>query len=144
MSSQDETYLFVTPEFTRFLADNDIGLSDLLRQAGLDAEVRLGKDPATDDAGHKEPATIILASAALIAAATPLLREVIRNLTGRESVVRERRLIPAEDSKGNIVYNAKGVPIVHWVDVVKGQAPDNGIQTVKITGFGIEISLRGK
>jgi len=143
-SSQDGVFFFLAPEVNRFLVENNIGMRELLQRAGLPSAVQLGENPAGNSAGEKEPATILLASAALIAAATPILRELIRNISGREAVVRERHLLPVEDSKGKLVHDATGAPILHWVDVSKGPAPDQAPQSSKIKGFGIEISFGGK
>jgi hypothetical protein len=144
VSSQDEVFFFLSPELENYLSENDIGARELFQKAGFETAVRLGEDPAARSTGKKEPATILLASAAVIAAATPIVRELIRNISGREAVVRERRLLPVEDSKGNEVRNTAGEPILHWVDVSKGHAPDQAPQSIKIKGFGIEISFGGK
>jgi hypothetical protein len=141
---QNETFLFLTPEVERFLSENEFDTKQLLQKSGYKVEVRLGQNPAFDSAGKKEPVTILLASAAVIAALTPAVRELIRNLSGRDVVVRERRLVPVESSKGDVVRDASGAPVLHWVDVVKGLAPDPAPQPIKIRGFGIEISFGGK
>jgi hypothetical protein len=77
--------------------------------------VRHGEDPAALSVGKKEPATILVASAAVIAAATPILRELIRSISGRDVVVRERRLLPVEDSKGKMVKER-----LSWRTISKG------------------------
>jgi hypothetical protein len=144
MNSQDEVFLFLSPDVNRFLSQNDIGARELVQKAGLQIGVRLGENPAINNAGEKEPATVLLASAAVIAALTPILRDLMRNLSGREAVVRERRLLPVEDSKGDVIRDASGAVVLHWVDVVKGQASEHPSQPIKIKGLGIEISFGGK
>jgi len=42
--------------------------------------------------------------------------------------------VPVEDSKGVVVRDAAGVPLLHWVDAVQADR-------FKIKGFGIEISF---
>ena len=144
INPEDKVFFFLAPEVEDFLIENDIGVRQILQKSGLATVAQLGENPASNSAGEKEPATILLASAAVIAAATPILRELIRNISGREAVVREQHLVPVEDSKGKLVRDAEGAPILHWVDVSKGQAPDQSPQAIKIKGFGIEISFGGK
>jgi hypothetical protein len=144
MAPQDQVFLFLSPEVDRFLTENGVTTRELLGKANLKVGIQLGDNPASSSAGEKEPATILLASAALVAAATPILRELIRGLSGREAVVRERHLLPVEDSKGNVMHDVAGAPILHWVDIVKGAAPDQASQAIHIKGFGIEISFGGK
>ena len=138
---QNETFLFLAPDLERFLLKNDLDAAAIVRKCNQQVDVSFGTNPASDVDGQKEPVTIILASAAVIAALTPILRELIRNLSGRDVVIRERRLVPVEDSKGAVVHDASGTPILHWVDVAKGQVTDATSQPVTIKGFGIDISF---
>lgn len=141
MEYDREVFVFLSPEVERFLTDNEIGLKDLFVKAGIKTNVKLGQDPVSNGEGRKEPATIILASAAVIAAATPILKELIKNLSGRETAVRERRLLPVEDSKGKTVLDASGEPILHWTNVAKAQ---DEADKITIKGFGVEISFGGR
>ncbi|WP_175162340.1 hypothetical protein [Achromobacter aegrifaciens] len=144
MDKPEEVYFFLSPEVHRYLADNDISTSWLLKQTGKEIAIRLGENPAPDIRGEKEPATILLASAAVIAAATPILREVLRTFAGRDPVIRERRLVPVADSSGELVRDANGQPVLQWVDEIKGLIPESPIQSGGIKGFGIEISFGDK
>jgi hypothetical protein len=144
LQEQDGIFFFLSPEVRRFLSDNDIETQQFLNQSGHQIPIRLAQNPAPDTAGEKEPAIILLASAAVIAAATPILREFIRTISGRDPVIRERRLVPIEDSAGNVVRDPNGEPLVHWVDEVKGVHTEQPTQAVKIKGLGIEISFGGK
>jgi hypothetical protein len=142
MSLENEVFFFLAPDVERYLTQNGLGPRELFQKTGLEIVMRLGEDPAARGTGRKEPVTILLASAAVIAAATPILRELIRNVSGREIVVHERRLLPVEDSKGNAIRDGAGEPILQWVDVAK--FPDQAAQSIKIKGFGMEISFGGK
>jgi ssDNA-binding replication factor A large subunit len=82
-----------------------------------------------------------LASAAVVAAATPILRELIRTLSGRETAIRERRLVPVEDSAGEVLRDETGEPTLYWKNVAANSAESS--QNIKIKGFGIEISFGG-
>jgi hypothetical protein len=144
MSERDEVFVFLSPDVERFLIDNEIDIRELISRTGQRVDVRRGTDPASTSAGSKEPVTILLASAAIIAVATPLLRDLLHTLSGRDAVIRERRLLPVEDSSGNVVRNAKGEATLHWVDAVKSVPNVQKPQAVNVKGWGIEISFREK
>jgi hypothetical protein len=144
MADEEQVFLFLAPDVRKFFTDNDISFTDVLRRAGVTSPLRHGQDPTETGRGTKEPATILLASAAVIVAATPILRQLIHNLTGRNVVVSERRLVPVEDTKGNVVCDSQGTPVLHWVELPKGLLSEAPSQITKIKGFGIEISLGEK
>lgn len=144
MNSPEETFFFIEPELRQVLTRRGVGLTKLLRQSGIDAEVKFRDDPAPESDGEKEPATIILASAALLAAATPLLRDFLRNVTGRDVELRERHLLPVEDSNGRPILDSKGKPKLYWVDAIKGSSPAPAPYQIKIKGWGVEISFGGQ
>ncbi len=141
MEPGSQHYLFLSDDLQKTLAEKEVDLRDLLAETGQPLEIRFGADPAAADAGTKEPATIIVASAAVIAALTPVLIELIRSITRRDPVIRERRLVPVSDGKGNIVSNAAGEPILHWVDVVKGELQERPVTPVRVEGLGIKIGF---
>ncbi|UVK35799.1 hypothetical protein LHFGNBLO_006013 (plasmid) [Mesorhizobium sp. AR10] len=138
MEGQDRVYLSLSPQVAAFLTDNDIDIAELLAKAKVDARITLGEDPATVGLGHKEPATIILASAAAIAIATPLLRELIRNISGKTPVIRERQLVQVKDAEDKSAFDANGNPIMEWRETERSNV---GADKVVVKGFGIEISF---
>jgi hypothetical protein len=114
---QRELVVYASPEVEELLADNEIDLVELLRSEGLE----VSRGSATEgipvaEAGLKEPVTILLASAAVIASLTPIISRVISSLSHRRVVTKERLLVPVEDSIGNIVRDSGGNPLLHWVD----------------------------
>jgi hypothetical protein len=142
--NEDNVVLFLSPEVNRFFSENGFDAQELIQKTNQPVTVHLGENPAFGTSGKKEPVTILLASAAVIAATTPLLRDLIHELSGREAVVRERRLVPVEDSAGNVIRESNGEARLHWVDGVKGAKPEQKSQPVKVKGYGIEISFGGK
>jgi hypothetical protein len=136
-----EVFLQMTPEVEQLLIENDVSVPDLLRKAGVDVAIAHRTDPASLGNGKKEPAIVLMATAAVVVAASPLIRQIVHNLSGRNVVITERRLIPVEDSSGNIVRDIVGNPILHWVDVVKGVAPQEPNRKSTIAGLGIKISM---
>jgi hypothetical protein len=143
MNSDRQVFLFLSPDVERLLADHDVDVKEVIRRTTQPITVGFGQDPATAASGAKDPVTILMASAAVIAAATPLIRELIRTLAGREPVIREKRLVPVEDSRGNVVLDSNGQATLHWVDEVKAVIPEHTSEPLAIKGFGIEISIGG-
>lgn len=136
MSDLERRFLFLSSEVQQLLDQHETSIEELLRRADSHIKVDIGEDPAKASEGQKEPATILLASAAVIASLTPILREVIRGLSGRDPVISERRLVPTLDAKGEVVRDSKGEPVLYWTDVSS--------QAIKIKGFGVEISFGSK
>ncbi|MFG5380783.1 hypothetical protein [Yoonia sp. R2-816] len=134
-------YVLLGADLSKFLVENDFSVSDLVKKADSAVEIEVAPNPETQTSPRKEPATIILASAAVVAALTPLLIEVIRNVSRREAVIREKRLVPVEDSNGNHMNDGEGNPILHWVDVVVQDDPGARKQSISVKGFGIEIEF---
>ncbi len=145
METLDGTYLFISPELEKFLIDNEISVADMLRETKQEVPIALVDDPATQENRQKEPVTLILASTAVIAALTPVLKEVIRRIARRDPVIRDRMLVPVETRDGTVIRNADGEPILHWVDKAVGLVPEVKSEATNIKGiFGMEITLGGE
>jgi hypothetical protein len=97
----DERYIFLSEELEQALKERGLPLTDLLKQAGIhDFQV---VPESTAPVGTREAVTVILASAALVAACTPVLLRLIEALTHRDAIVVDREVSPAKDEKGNLV-----------------------------------------
>jgi hypothetical protein len=147
MEGQQEIFVFLSPEVQELLADNQVDLVDLLRQEGVTVQRGFAQDPTTSaDAGHKEPVTIILASAALVVALTPLLTKLIEELSHEAVLVTEQVLVPVEDSQGNVVHDNAGKPVLHWVErprIVESERQPREETAVDIKGpLGITIGYK--
>jgi hypothetical protein len=143
VKKNQHVYVFLSREVENYFVENEISVREIIYQSGLNFNLGISQNPASDAIGEKEPATIILASAAVIAAATPLLVNILEKIIGREVVIRERRLVPVEDSNRNIVHDKNGDAILHWVDIAKEKIEETEQYKVSIKGFGIEISIGG-
>ena len=143
VKKNQHVYVFLSREVENYFVENEISVREIIYQSGLNFNLGISQNPASDAIGEKEPATIILASAAVIAAATPLLVNILEKIIGREVVIRERRLVPVEDSNRNIVHDKNGDAILHWVDIAKEKIEETEQYNVSIKGFGIEISIGG-
>jgi hypothetical protein len=142
-SDRSEVYLFVDPEIERLLADNHTDLIALLQRQGVEVE-RSAAPSTPTERGHKEPATIILASAALITALTPVIRKILSNLSRKDPVIVEELVPePVEDSRGIPVRDAAGNPTIRWVsrNRIIEPATDKEAESYSISGpLGIRIS----
>lgn len=139
MQDQAQIFIFTSPEIQELLADNQLDLVELLKQEGFDVSRGFAKDP-TDSVGstQKDPTGVILASAALILAITPLVSKILTALSRRSVVTRELICIPVEDSNGNILRDRFGEPILQWVERSRVlTAESEGLQS------GTQISLKG-
>lgn len=143
MFEVERLHVFLSPEVQQVLLDHETDVEELLRKAAFPVKVESGADPALNAMGKKEPATILLASAAVIAAATPLLRDLIRALSGRDTVIIERRLVPVQDDTGKLVRGTDGEPVLHWAEVGR-ERKEPEAQVTKIKGLGVEISFGAK
>lgn len=115
MSEERRVFVFISPDILDTLLDNNVDLLDLLRNEGIEPRKALELDPAA--IGEKEPATVLIASAALIVSLSPIIARVIQAITSRKVVVREVMLVPVEDSSGNVVKDSRGEPLLQWVVV---------------------------
>lgn len=143
MTETTPIHVHSSTEIEEALADNGVTIADLLAQQGVPLETEVGSDPASGDDGNKEAVTIILATAGLVMAATPLLKRGIRPLVHKSVVATERVLVPVEDSQGNVVRDAEGQPVLRWIDrsrLIESAASDPN-QKIEISGFGIELKL---
>lgn len=145
-----ELRVSVDPAIERLLIDNETDIADLLARNGV-AVQRFTGDTGSgsrwvdlDASGLKEPVTILLATAAVIAAATPLLGRLLTELSRKSVLVEELVPVPVEDSRGNILTDQDGRPIVRWVPrqrfVETTDRPDKS-ESLQITGpMGIHVT----
>ncbi len=116
MEDEVKIFVFVSAEIQELLADNQTDLVELLNREGIEVKWGFALDPTVSpDSAYKEPVSIIFASAALILALTPTISKVIAAISHKTVQVDEMVLIPVEDSQGNVVRDASGNPILHWV-----------------------------
>ena len=117
MKDQTQIFLFTSPDIKEVLADNKIDLVEILKQEGIQLSQEFAKDPTENVKSRDREATaVILASAALILAITPILSKVIAALSHKKVIVKELVCIPVEDSGGNVMKNYHGEPILQWVE----------------------------
>jgi hypothetical protein len=141
MSDTERCFVIATDELEKALDRAGTDLNELIRQA-LPAghELTAGKNPAygAETSNEKEVVTIIIASAALIAALTPTLKELIRAATDRPIVATDLHQVPMLDGKGNPILRPDGAPAVAWTQTTRDLNPSTSM-TVK--GFGLELSI---
>ena len=138
MSDLTQAYLILTPDLERVFADADVDLNDLIRRAAPDVRIEMGENPAAKVAGQKEVVTILIASAAVIGALTPVLKELIRAATNRPVVATELTPVPLLDREGKPILRPNGEPAVEWARTMRDLNPALGLS---IKGLGIEFSI---
>src|SRR5262249_2004840 len=116
MEERTRLFVFASPDVQELLTGYRIDLVELLAEEGVEVGQAFAENPATSlDPGLKEPATVILASAALVLALTPIISRALDRLTRKSVVVKEMILVPVEDSQGNVVQDSLGKPILQWI-----------------------------
>ncbi len=138
--TDQKIFLLPSPELEDLLLDKGLDLRELVSKSVSGVKMALADDPASTERGKKEPLTVLLGTAALIAALTPTLKELIRAATGRNPLITERRLVPVVDGKGKPIVDKNGEPILQWVDLTRAADP---AQTITIKGYGITIQFGG-
>jgi hypothetical protein len=144
MEPKEPVFVFASSEVREILADNEIDLVDVLRSQGFDVSTGFASDPASaKNSGYKDPATVILASAALVAALTPVISKIISALAHKAVVVQEMVLTPVMDEQGNLVKDSLNEPVMYWAPrtrIVESSEAQRDT-TVLIKGHGVEISI---
>lgn len=145
MPDQIQAFVFASPEIEELLADNQIDLVELLKQEGIHVDKGFAKDPTiTAKAGQKDPTGILLGTAAIILALTPILSKTITAISRKNVVVHELVCIPVEDSNGNVVSDSSGEPVLQWVTRARllesSNSTDSNTQILLKGPVGFEIS----
>jgi hypothetical protein len=110
--TQTQIYLELPPELQQLLSDNGLSVDEILRQQNIPAEVTYGVLPDELEAGtrSKDPAMIILASAAAALAVGLAISQVLHTLQRQPQLVEYYELVELKDAKGNILLDKKGKP----------------------------------
>ena len=143
------TEVFILPDgaVSQLLADNDLSIQDLLKSLGGQIGAELRSDPTADssEGQSRELVTVLLATAAIIAAATPLLKRGLELLAGRPIVVSEMALAPVINGEGKTVTSSNGEPILYWTErknLLSPNLPSSESSKLSIQGpLGLKIQL---
>ena len=148
MTSQDaqnDTYLLLGLEFLELLSSNGLTIEQVFKAAGVEG-LKYATDPAYTD-GKREIFMVLIGSAAVISAATPLIANIIQTLVNRPVVTRHRTLTPATDKDGKVLVDRDGQPIMQWSDVVgvDRAPPSKDLSSqIKTKRDGVEINIGSK
>ena len=136
-TDSEEVHVFLSPGIKALLAENATDLEGLLRSHGHDVQARLAAGPNASQ-GEKDVALILVASAAVIAAATPLLTRLLETLGNRPVVVTRKvpRKIRTKDGK----LKTKWIEETEVKTVQKAKVK----QETQLKGLGFEISLKSE
>jgi hypothetical protein len=126
VTSQQATIL-ASRELEDLLSANSTSIADILQSQGVNYEVDLDPNAAIgEDGATREVVIALLMAMGIIATATPLIRSTIERLTRRPVAIKELRLVPAESSSGDVIYDANGSPVMYWLEVSRLLDPGNG------------------
>jgi hypothetical protein len=150
MSLMKETvpiYILLSPEIREFLADNQTSLAELLHEEGVEVEAQIAANPVHQEGGStKDPVSILVASAAVLAALTPLVSRVLDRFSRKPTVVEEQVLLPVLDGSGAPVTDKDGQPYTYWAlrpKVLKDEKPKPMGSIIELQGpFGLKVSYK--
>lgn len=93
VAPSDGTYLVLSDDVQRALQANGVSIRDIITQSKLPpAQAQEVSNPAAPEEGAREVVTVILASAAAVAALTPLITRVIGQYLRRPVIVEDAAL----------------------------------------------------
>jgi len=141
METQQQ-YLMLGDQVRKTLAFAGMSVDDLNERIGVDG-LDTKRDPAHVP-GEKSDAMVFFGSAAVIAAATPILIEIIRTL-GKVALTRkEVQLAPVTDDEGSIVKDEDGKPIFSWhsrYELLESKNKSERDSSVAVKGLGVELEI---
>lgn len=89
MVEAEQVPILLSSGVRALLAENEVDLPQLLRNEGLDIKAGIAAD-GNGALGEKDVALILIASAAVIAAATPIITRLIETLGNQPIIVRKK------------------------------------------------------
>ena len=141
-ANPDIVYLTLDTEILRRLNENNQSIELLLERAKVSGLTKVG-DPASRE-GARDAGVILMASAVVIAAATPLIRDALSKVINRPILTEEQILEPALDGSGMPIYDNRGRPVMKWTKKSSVDRPlpmRDDDQPVSAQGFGIKLSI---
>lgn len=141
LTSPDQSaFLVVDRDIEAILQANGLTMPQVLASAGV-----VGLEPVRDPGalqGTREVVMIMMASAAIIAAATPLIVNTFKTMTQRPVVVKELELTALLDGNGQAVKGANGEPVLSWREKsVLLEPKQQNAPAAEVKAYGFEIKL---
>jgi hypothetical protein len=148
-SSVSQVFIFADSEIQALLSGYETSLAELLVREGVQVSDGVAPNPAqVAGSREKEPVSILIGTAAVILALTPVISKAISALANRPVVVTEWVCVPVEDSSGRVLRDANGDPVCTWVERARLLEPSRqgtGQEKVAISGpLGVKISYESK
>lgn len=133
-------YVIFSEKLMQVLQANSLSPADVLRRAGV-SDLNSVPDP-THKEGQRDAFTLLLGSAAVVAAATPLIVRVLDLVVNRPVVIKNRELKPALDGNGDAVRDGKGQIVMTWSEAsTVDRGPASPKQTTKIVASAKAIEI---
>ena len=125
-------YVKLDPELAQLLSAHDVELGELLvRQTDIE-RYEIGTDPA--HAGSKSAEMILIASAAVILSATPIILAAIQALSHRPIIAKNLVLVDEVDGEGRVLVNKDGSARKRWVEQTQIIESRSRTETTKFEG----------
>lgn len=149
MPEESQIYVLTTAEIRELLADNETSLGELLREEGVEVKEQIGENPLREQGSRtKDPVSILVATAGVIASLTPIVSRVLERFSRKPIVVKVQRLLPVLDGAGAPVKDNDGNAITYWAEVSeilkeeKAKIPGSSFD---VTGpFSLKLSYQDK
>ncbi len=113
-------YLELDDELKNVLEDNELDISDLLQNEGIEAVVKPGTAPyqtEDNDARDKEPISIIIACSIAIVPIVWAISKGLSTLYNNKPIVEKiSELVELRDANDNILMNKDGNPIFKKIE----------------------------
>lgn len=141
LTSPDQSaFLVVDRDIEAILQANGLTMPQVLASAGV-VGLETVRDPGALQ-GTREVVMIMMASAAIIAAATPLIVNTFKTMTQRPVVVKELELTALLDGNGQAVKGANGEPVLGWREKsVLLEPKQQNSPAAEVKAYGFEIKL---
>jgi hypothetical protein len=136
MDQTERVFLLPSAELLGVLAENGYDFWELVEKFAPDFSTEEANDPTA--IGERSPTRVILASAVLVAALTPAVKEAVHAATGRPAIVQEVHLEPMTTPDGRVVFGKGGEPVYRWSTTPKDLNPS---PPVHFEGLGIKIDI---
>jgi hypothetical protein len=128
----------LSPEVYEDLLKHNVDIMALLSDSRFDWQPTYGNSGSNEErAVAKEPAIIVLATAAAVVAATPILRDIVSALSRRPVAIRRQRLVTVRGTDGSVIVGSDGEPLREWRDevlLVSPPGPKEATQKLAVSG----------
>ncbi|MDI7865303.1 hypothetical protein MRS76_25760 [Rhizobiaceae bacterium n13] len=140
--TESAIYVKFSDEVVNAMQENGISVEMVLKAAKVEG-LQVVEDPASSS-GKRDIFMILLGSAAVVAAATPLITKVIQSILDRPIVTEDIEMTPSLDAGGKVIRDKHHQPVMTWkksTKIDRGTTSDSLSAKIKADKTGIEIGV---